>query len=264
MAKDKKYSFTEFSEERWHAMLHGEQVLLNSIRHFYKILPGDTRCKVCNAPINGPGAIIPRLMGSRPYPKNPRVCTTCLWTGEVGGAEIELTMLFADVRGSTSLAEGMKPTEFGEKVNRFYKASMDAIAHSDGWLDNLVGDGVIALYIPGFAGKRHTQKAIKGARDLLKKTGHNDQNPWMKVGIGIHTGTAYVGLMGAEGGVSDLTAVGDAMNTTARLSDQAGEGEILISEEAAKNAGIDVGELESRDLELKGKSEHVTIFVLKN
>ena len=261
---DSKYSLKTFSEERWIAMLHGQQRLLKFARRVSKRLPANKRCKVCNAPLSGLGAPIARLGGSRPYPKNPRFCTTCLWTGELGGAEIELTMLFADVRGSTSIAEDISPSEFGEQLNRFYKVATEAIVHSDGWLDNLVGDGLIALYIPGFAGTKHASKAIRAAADLLKATGHsNPDGPWVPVGIGVHTGLAYVGLIGSEGGVSDLTAVGDAMNITARLSSVALEGEILVSGPSSKAAKLDTSNLETRKLILKGRSDPMQAWVLK-
>lgn len=260
---DSKYSLKTFSEERWIAMLSGEQRFLKFTRLAYKHLPGNKRCKVCNAPLSGLGALLPRLSGSRPYPKNPRFCTTCLWSGELGGAEIELTMLFADVRGSTRIAEYISPSEFGEQLNRFYKVATEAIVHSDGWLDNLVGDGLIALYIPGFAGNKHAGKAIRAAVNLLKATGHSDPDgPWVPVGVGIHTGLAFVGLIGSEGGVSDLTAVGDAMNVTARLSSLAHQGEILVSGLTAKLSNLDISNLETRKLNLKGKSDPMQAWVL--
>jgi adenylate cyclase len=260
----KKYSFTEFTPERWRAMLYGEQVLLNAVRRFNKLIPTTTRCKVCNTPLTGPVWWLYRMSGARVYPKNPRFCTNCLWTGKVGGLEIELTMLFADVRGSTGIAENISSSEYGQRLNRFYKAATNAMVRTDAWLDNLVGDGVIALYIPGFAGEQHAKKGIAGARALLEGTGHADPDgPWMPVGVAVHTGVAYVGLMGSEGGVSDLTAVGDAMNTTARLSSAAGTGEIIVSDSTCSTAGIDVAGLEHRRLELKGRSEPVSVHVMR-
>jgi adenylate cyclase len=260
----KKYSFKEFSEERWIAVLHGEQRLLKFARNTFKYLPADKRCKFCNAPLSGFGVPIARLMGSRQYPKNPRFCTGCLWSGELGGVEIELTMLFADICGSTSMAETISPTAFSEKLNRFYKVATNAVADNDGWLDNLVGDGLIALFIPGFAGDQHASKAVSAAFDLLESTGHADPDgPWLPVGVGVHTGKAFVGLVGSEGGVSDLTAVGDAMNTTARLSSEADQGEIIISESSSIDAGVDIASLETRQLSLKGKSEPMDTWVIK-
>jgi adenylate cyclase len=83
------------------------------------------------------------------------------------------------------------------------------------------------------------------------------------VGIGVHTGLAYVGVVGGEAGnPTDFTALGDNVNITARLASLAGPGEVLISEAAYTAAGLDLGELESRQLELKGKQTLTGVRVL--
>ena len=83
------------------------------------------------------------------------------------------------------------------------------------------------------------------------------------VGIGVHSGVAYFGVMGAAGGLTDITALGDEVNTAARLASKAAAGEIIVSEQALKEAGIDGAELESRSLELKGISEPVPVRVMR-
>ena len=83
---------------------------------------------------------------------NPSFCGLCLETAPVGGAEIELTMLFADVRGSTSLAEGMGAAEFSDVIQRFFSASTRVLVKTNALIDRLIGDEVIALFIPGFVG----------------------------------------------------------------------------------------------------------------
>ena len=80
----------------------------------------------------------------------------------------------------------------------------------------------------------------------------------------MHTGTAFVGSVGSDEGLVDITVHGDAANTAARLSTVAKQGEILISEAATNAAGLQTDDLEKRALELKGKSETVSVFVLKN
>jgi len=69
-----------------------------------------------------------------------------------GGTEIEITMLFADVRGSTTLAEGMTPAEFRNLINRFYKASSTELIRSEAMIDRLVGDELVGYFVPGIAG----------------------------------------------------------------------------------------------------------------
>jgi adenylate cyclase len=174
-------------------------------------------------------------------------------------------MLFADVRGSTALAEQMSPLEFSRLINRFYAVATDILVKTDAMVDRLVGDEVIGLYIPGMAGKEHPRKAIEAARRLLQLTGHSDlKGPWLPVGIGIHTGIAFVGVVG--GGVdspTDFTALGDNVNIAARLASKAHPGEILISEAAYTAAGQDFGDLERQQLELKGKRESTGVHVLR-
>jgi adenylate cyclase len=174
-------------------------------------------------------------------------------------------MLFADVRGSTALAERMSALEFTRLMNRFYAVATDVLVQSDAMVDKLVGDEVIGLYVPGMAGVEHPRRAIEAAESLLRRTGHDDPGgPWLPVGIGVHTGLAYVGIVGgADGNLTDFTALGDNVNITARLASQAGPGEILISDAAYAAADLDLGSSERRQLELKGKSEPTGVRVLR-
>lgn len=182
-----------------------------------------------------------------------------------GGTELEISMLFVDVRGSTRMAEGMSAGNFGQLMNRFYKAATDVLIRTDAVIDKLVGDEVIGLYLPLFTGPNHARPAVLAARELLLATGHaEEQGPWLPIGIGVHTGVAFVGTVGgAEDTVTDITALGDNVNVTARLASVAAPGEALISEVAYAAGGLDLGELESRRLELKGKSEPIPAWVLR-
>ena len=172
-------------------------------------------------------------------------------------------MLFADVRGSTSLAEGMTPTEFGQLISHFYSVSAAVLIDHEAIIDKLVGDQVTGLFVPGLAGPEHARRAITAAKEILRSTGHADADgPWISVGAGVHTGTAFVGAVGVSGGSTDITVLGDAANTAARLSSSAREGEILVSDAAFAAAQLPFGDLEPRQLELKGKSEPVSVRVL--
>jgi adenylate cyclase len=172
-------------------------------------------------------------------------------------------MLFADIRGSTTLAEKMSPTEFGQLISRFFAVASDVITRSLALLDRLVGDQVIGLYIPGFAGDEHKALAIHAAQELLRTTGHGlEMEPWIPVGVGVHTGVAFVGSVGDAGVATDITVLGDAANTAARLSSNAAVGEILISENAMIPE-LNSDQLEKRSLQLKGKSQPVNVYVLK-
>jgi adenylate cyclase len=177
-----------------------------------------------------------------------------------GGAEIEVSVLFADVRGSTALAERTSADEFSRLMARFYGTAAEVIDNCDGIVDKFVGDSAVALFIPGFAGPDHAAHAIAAARGLRERTGDGGPEPPIPLGISVHTGTAFVGAVG-EGDALDFTALGDTVNTTARLSDRAAAGEILISAEAAAAADLDTPGLERRALELRGRDQAVDAWV---
>jgi adenylate cyclase len=178
---------------------------------------------------------------------------------------VVLTMLFADVRGSTTLAAEMSALEFSKLINRFYTVATDVLVKTDAMVDRLIGDEVVGLFIPGMAGPEHPSRAIQAAQSLLYLTGHHDpMGPWIPVGIGVHTGSAFVGVVGgSESRPTDFTALGDNVNITARLASLAGPGEILISEAAHTAANLDLENLELQQLQLKGKTEPIGVRVLR-
>jgi adenylate cyclase len=159
----------------------------------------------------------------------------------------------------------MSSGEFSQLMNRFYAAATQVLVKTDAFIDKLVGDEVIGIYLPIFTGPSHTRQAVQAAQDLLRVTGHGDPGgPWLPVGVGVHTGITFFGTVsGAEGTFSDFTALGDNVNITARLASQAGPGEALISDAAYSAAGLDLGPVEQRQLELKGRSEPVSVRVLR-
>ena len=163
------------------------------------------------------------------------------------------------------MAEQMSGADFSRLMNRFYAAATDVLIKTDAFIDKLIGDEVMAVYLPIFTGQSHARAAVQAAQDLLRVTGHGDPGgPWLPVGVGVHTGITFFGTVsGAEGTFSDFTALGDNVNITARLASQAGPGEALISDAACSAAGLDLGHLEQRQLELKGKSEPVSVRVVR-
>ena len=237
-------------------------------RSLFKLLPATQRCRFCLAPLQGLSSPLIRVFYRKgPSKMNPHLCNACeLFADEYqGGAEVELSLLFADVRGSTTLAEQMSPTQFGELINRFYNVATRVMVQSDGLIDKIIGDQVAAMYTPSFAGQDHAHKALSAAQQLLHDTGHHSADgPWIPIGVGVHTGIAFVGSVGRDSGLSDITVLGDAPNTAARLSSNARQGEILVSDAAYNSLRLDLGELETRTLELKGKSQPVVVHVLNS
>jgi adenylate cyclase len=250
-------------EAAWRAVLNGDLGQLKYIRAVLGRIPGAPRCKLCLAPLKGPGSILLRPLRFGPSKLNRRLCRACFRSIEnrPGGAEIELSLMFADVRGSTSLAEKMQPQEFSRLISRFYGTAARVVDEWDGLVDKFVGDEVVALFVPGFAGEEHASRAVEAARSLVHETGNDGSEPWVPIGIGVHTGVAYVGRVG-EGDACDFTAVGDAVNTTARLASSAGAGEILVSRAAADASLLDAAGFESRTLTLRGKDEMIDALVL--
>ena len=256
------------NEDLWRAVLTGQHPALRRGRHVFKLLPSpsNVRCKMCLAPFTGVGAPLMRLLGRRRWHKNPHWCTVCekFVREHPGGAEMEVALVFADVRGSTALAEGMAPAEFSRVMGRFYTAATRILTAGDAIVDKLVGDEVIGMYVPGLSGPDYARRAVNAARELLEATGHGDRGgPWAPVGVGVHAGRAFVGSIGAEDGVTDFTALGDTMNVAARLVAAAGAGEAVISEAAAGAAGLDLAGGERRRLTLKGRLQPVDVYVLR-
>jgi adenylate cyclase len=254
-------------EEWWRGVLTGENPAFpaRQLRNIFRMIPGGQRCKFCNGPYHGIGGAIFRMIGKGPSKLTPQLCEQCYgYTDKyLGGAEIELTMLFADVRGSTPLAESMSPMAFSKLINRFYMVANEVFSDSEALLNRLIGDQVIGLYVPGFAGINHRGKAIRAAEDLLRKTGHmNSEGPWLSIGIGVHTGVAFLGSVGSNENTTDIAVLGDPPNTAARLSSSAATGEILISEDAYV-PDMNLDGLEKRQLSLKGKSNLVNVYVMK-
>lgn len=141
-------------------------------------------------------------MGIEPCRMNPNLCNVCERAANKyrGGAEIELSMLFADVRGSTGLAEKMSPAEFSRLIDRFYRATTKELFRKNALLEKLIGDEVAAFFVPGIAGDFHARVAFEAGEGVLRATGHCDPaGPWIPVGVGIHTGVAFVGAVSAEG-----------------------------------------------------------------
>ena len=111
----------------------------------------------------------------------------------MGGVEMETGVLFADVRGFTSLAEKMAPDDVAQVLNRFYGCATEILTRS-AIVDKLVGDEVMALYFPMLLGERWEGKMVDDARDLLTAVGYGaDGEPWLRLGVGLDVGRAYVG-----------------------------------------------------------------------
>ena len=252
------------TEEEWRSMLTGDNPMVYALRRRFRSLPSDPRCKLCHAPFGGLGGkVLKRWFG--PWEKNPQICKSCIGSlakSGVGGAEIPVSLLFADIRGSTGLGERLRPTEFTALLNRFYELAARAITTNDGIVDKFVGDEAIGLFIPGYAGPGHAEKAIAAARQLLAEaTGPTVSSAGViPVGAGVHTGVAFVGTVGSSEEISDFTALGAAVNTTARLASLAGAGELLVSDSAAESATLSLDGAERRTVDVRGRTASLEVY----
>ena len=254
-------------DEEWRCVLEGEIsghfCWKPWVRRVSRAIPSEPRCKLCHTPFGAPGSVL-RFVGFGPSRLNRRICSGCISAlqKKPGGAEVTISLLFADVRGSTSLAESMGAEAFSQLMARFYGTAATVVDERDGIVDKFVGDEVVALFIPGFAGPGHAALAIAAGRELLAATGHGrGSDPWIPVGGAVHTGVAYVGSVG-EGDAQDFTALGDSVNTAARLGSSAREGELLVSRAAALAAGLGTEDLEARKLEVRGKAESIDVWIV--
>jgi adenylate cyclase len=234
------------------------------MRRFWRMLPGGARCKICTSPFGAPFGPVLRLVGKGRWPGNPRYCGGCFREiyAHRGGAEVECTMFFADVRGSTGLAETMRPAEFRALLDRFYQTAADILVAHEAVVDKFVGDEVVAIFVPAMTGGAHARRAIDAGFALLRATGNGADRAWVPIGIGVNTGTAYVGTVGTADHV-EFTALGDAVNVTARLASAAGPGEMLVTESAARSAGWAPADPERRALDLRGKTEQTAVLVVR-
>jgi adenylate cyclase len=205
-----------------------------------------------------------RLIGKGRWPRNPKFCRTCFaqLTEHHGGAEIGCSLLFADVRGSTTMAQGMRPTAVHEVMDRFFDTAARVLVDHDAIVDRFVGDQAIGIFVPALTGPRHAVRAIQAAQALVAATRSAGAVPWVPIGVGVSSGNAFVGSVGTESHV-DFTALGDTVNIAARLSSAAGVGEVLVTVDAANAADLDQAGLERRDLTLKGRSGPTSVLVLR-
>jgi adenylate cyclase len=244
--------------DEWRRTLTDGHPQRNMARRMFRRMPSAPRCKLCSSPFGGVGGRVVGLAGFNPSRKNPNLCNRCCESLPVGGAEVDIAILFADVRGSTALGEGNDPAAFAKLLNRFYAAATDSLLRHDAVIDKLIGDEVMAFFVQGISGPEYRQRAVEAGVDLLRAVGYGTaQGAWIDVGVAVNAGVAYVGNVGDA--VVDFTALGDPVNVAARMQSQAAGGELVVA------AGIDsdlVAGAARRTLQLRGRAEPVEVLVL--
>jgi adenylate cyclase len=248
--------------EAWRQLLTDGHKPMRIMRRFFRIMPGPPRCKVCSNPFAGPGGKLCKIAGYTPSRKNPNVCARCCENLPEGGATVDVGVLFADIRGATTLGERMPPLQFAGEMSRFYKQTTAVLLNHGAIIDKLTGDGVMALFFLGVAGKEYRKEACLAAVELRERLTKDQRGqPALPVGIGVHVGEAFVGNIGVDT-VVDFTALGDTVNTAARLQGLAGGGEVVFSATAFESISSEHPTAEARTVSLRGRQDEIAIRVL--
>jgi adenylate cyclase len=225
---------------------------------FLRSLPASPRCGICGAPFAGAGSRLVRPLGYRPSRKNPTLCVTCIEASPPGGTTTEIGVLFADLRGFTRFSEQSDPEAVSVLLRRFY-ACAEEVLFPEAVIDKLIGDEVMALYLPMYGGMDDVARTmLRHSRELLRRVGYGTPGgPFVEVGIGLDFGEAFVGNVGKRT-LYDFTAVGDVVNVAARLQGEAKGGEILASARLVEHLAWPPGE--RVEASLKGKAEPVVAY----
>ncbi len=189
--------------------------------------------------------------------------------GYVQGHEEEIAIMFADLRAFTELSESKLPYDVVFLLNRYFRAMGTAIEGSGGHLDKFIGDGVMALFGVGGKTNEGCRNALLAARrmsenleEMNRALAHDLDSP-LRIGVGINVGAAIVGEMGF-GRATTITAIGDSVNAASRLEalckDYACQ--LIVAEDVALKAGIDLGAFARHETEIRGRKERVAIRVV--
>jgi adenylate cyclase len=185
------------------------------------------------------------------------------------GQEREIAVLFCDLRGFTGLSEKRLPFDTVFLLNRYFEVVGHAVEEAGGHLDKFVGDGALALFGLSSdtvqAARQATAAAIAIAHgvETLSRTYASELDRPLAIAMGLHAGPAIVGEMG-YGGATTLTAVGDTLNIASRLEGLAKDldAELVISDDIAQRAALDLYGRERRSLPIRGRSTPVTAWIL--
>jgi adenylate cyclase len=231
--------------------------VMSRYRRIFRLIPADPRCRVCLVPFGGLG----RLLRIQPSRKNPNHCRACYEMAPLGASDMEVGVLFADIRGFTSWCDGRAPEEVESALNRFYAAFTSVLAECDAIIDKMVGDEVMALFLPAFPSLREKacEVMVQSAEEIVRRLAVGEQT--LPVGVGVNFGVARVGNVGDEW-VKDFTAVGDVVNTAARLQGCAQPGQIVMSDAVFERLDDHYAAATPLSINVKGKPDRLSVHVL--
>jgi PAS domain S-box-containing protein len=187
----------------------------------------------------------------------------------LGGEEREVTILFSDIRGFTSMSENMSPENVVSTLNEYFSDMIDIVFKYNGTLDKIIGDELMIVYGAPISAKDDTQRAVTTAVEMQKQiTRLNKQRIKRKdmpisAGIGINRGIVVSGNIGSRD-MMDYTVIGDTVNLGARLCSAAGPGEILVSSTVWKETQKHYSYKELKPIKVKGKKNKVGVYCIEH
>lgn len=187
---------------------------------------------------------------------------------ELGGRECQIAVLFVDIRGFTSMSEGLPPDKVVGILNRYLGKVTEAIFRNEGTLDKFIGDAVMAVYNAPLDVENYMEKAVRTGIDIIESVEslndelERDFGRRIACGVGVHCGQAVVGNIGCDFRM-DYTAIGDTVNVSERLESLAKAGQVLISEQIYEHVKDRFRADYVGELALKGRQDKVKAFILK-
>ena len=252
------------NEELWHTVFQNGHPDLAKQHWLHRKLPLKPRCRICLAPFRGIGGWWMRLKGKGQNSRNPNYCNACdqFLQAFPGGAEVDLSILYVDIRQSTEFAEDHEAAAVSQRINSFLNQAIGLITDHDGFVMAFYGDCIVAVWPPGFSGEHHATKAQRAAVEMARDNrlvGESGEK--IPVGVGVHTGKIFISTVSAlEGSFRDISVFGRNVNLTARMADKANAGEVLASADLISAAGGSPENFSSETVELKGISEPVEVY----
>ena len=185
----------------------------------------------------------------------------------LGGEQREVTILFTDIRGFTSMSEKMEPERVVTTLNEYFSDMIDIVFKHNGTLDKIIGDELMVLYGAPISGENDTQRAVETAVEMqvkikeLNKERKKRKEPPILVGAGINKGLVVSGNIGSRD-LMDYTVIGDTVNVASRLCAAAGPGEIMVSESVYKTSHKTFSFQKLNPIRVKGKEKRVPVFLI--
>lgn len=186
----------------------------------------------------------------------------------LGGVNQTVTVLFADIRGFTSISEREKPEKVVGLLNKYFSVMSEIIFSHGGTLDKYIGDGLMAIFGAPTVGEEDALNAVKAAVTMQKQIAKLNEElraegyDNISIGIGLHTGEATIGYIGSEKR-SEYTAIGDTVNLASRLESNAMGGQILMTEATAAASGNLIPVNQREPLTVKNRTQPVTVLEVR-